>query len=99
MVSGAERHLAFGSRGGGSIFCDTVLLGFLRNPKYKMIPILRFVEQYILKLREEGVIWGYDVPYLLTGQLNAHPSSAIRFIRDGRSDYYHFFHELIDDTL
>ncbi len=85
-------------RGAGNCHLE-MLLGFLRNPKYKMIPILRFVEQYILKLREEGVIWGYDVPYLLTGQLNAHPSSAIRFIRDGRSDYYHFFHELIDDTL
>lgn len=85
-------------RGAGNCHLE-MLLGFLRNPKYKMIPILRFVEQYILKLREEGVVWGYDVPYLLTGQLNAHPSSAIRFIRDGRSDYYHFFHELIDDTL
>ncbi len=85
-------------RGAGNCHLE-MLLGFLRNPKYKMIPILRFVEQYILKLRAEGVTWGYDVPYLLTGQLNAHPSSAIRFIRDGRSDYYHFFHELIDDTL
>lgn len=85
-------------RGAGNCHLEG-LLGFLRNPKYKTIPILKFVENYIIPLREQGLIWGYDIPYLLTGQLNAHPSFAIKFIKEGRKDYYNFFHELIDDTL
>ncbi|MCD8383236.1 MAG: aldolase catalytic domain-containing protein [Clostridiales bacterium] len=85
-------------RGAGNCHLEG-LLSFLRNPKYKTIPILKFVESYILPLREEGLTWGYDIPYLLTGQLNAHPSFAIKFIKEGRKDYYNFFHELLDDTL
>ena len=85
-------------RGAGNCHLEG-LLSFLRNPKYKTIPILKFVENYIIPLREQGVVWGYDIPYLLTGQLNAHPSFAIKFIKEGRKDYYNFFHELIDDTL
>lgn len=85
-------------RGAGNCHLEG-LLSFLRNPKYKTIPILKFVENYIIPLREQGLIWGYDIPYLLTGQLNAHPSFAIKFIKEGRKDYYNFFHELIDDTL
>ena len=85
-------------RGAGNCHLEG-LLRFLRNPKYKTIPILKFVENYIIPLREQGVVWGYDIPYLLTGQLNAHPSFAIKFIKEGRKDYYNFFHELIDDTL
>lgn len=85
-------------RGAGNCHLEG-LLSFLRNPKYKTIPILKFVENYILPLREQGLVWGYDIPYLLTGQLNAHPSFAIKFIKEGRKDYYSFFHELIDDTL
>ncbi|MCD7946025.1 MAG: aldolase catalytic domain-containing protein [Clostridiales bacterium] len=85
-------------RGAGNCHLEG-LLSFLRNPKYKTIPILKFVESYILPLREQGLTWGYDIPYLLTGQLNAHPSFAIKFIKEGRKDYYNFFHELVDDTL
>lgn len=85
-------------RGAGNCHLEG-LLSFLRNPKYKTIPILKFIENYMLPLREQGLTWGYDVPYLLTGQLNAHPSFAIRFLKEGRKDYYNFFHELIDDTL
>ena len=39
-------------------------------------------------------MWGYDVPYLLTGILNSHPSSAIKFIKEGRTDYSRFLSEL-----
>jgi len=34
------------------------LMTFLRNPKYQLPPVLRFVEQHMDKLREEGVKWG-----------------------------------------
>ena len=50
----------------------------------------------MLPLKASGVVWGYDVPYLLTGRLNRHPSSAIEFIRDGKTDYCDFYQELLD---
>ncbi len=74
-----------------------LLLGYLKNPKYNINPILQFVEQYIIPLRESGVMWGYDVPYLLTGILNQHPKSAIQFMKEKRKDYYEFYLELLEN--
>ena len=85
------------SMGRGAGNCPTeLLLGFLKNPKYNIIPILKFIEHHILKLKEEGVIWGYDVPYLLTGRLNQHPRDAIQFTSEHRTDYADFFQYLYD---
>ena len=82
-------------RGAGN--CDMEsLLSFLKNPKYDDIAIIRFVEKHMLKLKAEGVVWGYDIPYLVTGILNSHPSSAIKFIKEQRTDYCNFMQELLD---
>lgn len=82
-------------RGAGNCFMES-LLSFLKNPKYDEIPMIRFVENHMLKLKAEGVVWGYDIPYLLTGILNSHPSTAISFIKGKRSDYCNFMQELLD---
>ncbi len=82
-------------RGAGNCSSE-LLLGFLKNPKFHLTPVLSFISEYMLPLRESGVVWGYDVPYLLTGRLNAHPSSAIRFIKEKRTDYAAFHGELLD---
>lgn len=74
-----------------------LLLGFLKNPKYRINPILKFIEQHIVPLRESGVVWGYDVPYLLTGLLNQHPKTAIQFMKEKREDYNNFYLELLDN--
>ena len=73
-----------------------LLLGFLKNPKYNINPILQFIEKHIVPLRESGLKWGYDVPYLLTGILNQHPKSAIQFSKEDRKDYYEFYLELLE---
>lgn len=82
-------------RGAGNCFLEA-LLSFLKNPKYEELPIIRFIEKHMLKLKEEGAVWGYDLPYLLTGILNSHPSSAINFIKENRSDYSNLMQELMD---
>lgn len=79
-------------RGAGNCAIEA-LVGFLKNPRYKLDPILRFIQTEILKLRETTV-WGYDVPYLITGQLNMHPRTAINFIKEGDTDYPLLYHEL-----
>ena len=85
-------------RGAGNCYME-LLLGFLRNPRYNKVAVMNFVEKHIRKLKEEGAVWGYDIPYLLTGILNTHPSSAIRFIQENRTDYAMFYQELIDNAL
>ena len=80
-------------RGAGNCSMEQ-LLGFLRNPKYNLYPVLQFVEKHIRKLREEGVVWGYDLQYLLTGILNQHPRTAIQFTKDKRTDYSKFYSEI-----
>lgn len=85
------------SMGRGAGNCPTeLLLGFLKNPKYNITPILKFIEEHINKLKSEGVVWGYDIPYLLTGRLNQHPRDAIQFTADKRTDYADFFRYLYD---
>ena len=56
-----------------------------------------FVQKYMKAEREKGSIWGYDIPYLLTGVMNSHPSSAIRFMGEKREDYSKFYQELLDN--
>lgn len=81
-------------RGAGNCAME-LLLGFLKNPKYNVYPAVQFVEKHMEKLREEGVVWGYDIQYLVTGLLNQHPRSAIQFTKDQRKDYAEFYKELV----
>ncbi len=86
-----------GSMGRGAGNCAMeLLLGFLKNPKYNITPVLKFYENHILKLREQGFAWGYDIQYLLTGKMNLHPSSAITFTADKRTDYAEYYHSIFD---
>lgn len=82
-------------RGAGNCFME-LLLGLLRNPKYNVVPTMDFVEKHILKLKADGIVWGYDFPYLMTGILNCHPRSAIKFTQDKRTDYKNFYHEILE---
>lgn len=82
-------------RGAGNCATEQ-LLGFLKNPKYNIIPILKFLEKHIVPLKESGVVWGYNIPYLLTGQMNRHPRSAIAATTEKRTDYLNFYLDLHD---
>ena len=82
-------------RGAGNCYME-LLLGFLRNPKYSLNPILKFIQNRLLPLKKSGVVWGCDVQYMLTGQQNQHPRSAIAFTADKREDYSNFYQSLLD---
>ena len=83
-------------RGAGNCYMES-LLAFLRNPKYNLVPVMDFVQKYIQAERDKGNVWGYDIPYLLTGIMNSHPSSAIKFMGEKRADYSRFYQELLDN--
>ena len=86
-----------GGMGRGAGNCSSEqLLGFLKNPKYDLIPILQFLEKHIIPLKKSGVVWGYNIPYLLTGQTNQHPRSAIAATKEKRTDFLNFLLELND---
>ena len=89
-------YMAMG-RGAGNCAME-LLLGFLKNPKYKEFPAIEFVEKYMNKLREDGVVWGYDLQYLMTGLYNQHPRTAIAFTQEGRKDYSNFYKDVIAEN-
>lgn len=80
-------------RGPGNCTLE-LLLGFLKNPKFKLDPVLEVIEKEFLPLREK-IEWGYIIPYMLTGILNQHPRAAIA-IRAGKDkDKYADFYRTI----
>jgi 4-hydroxy 2-oxovalerate aldolase len=64
-------------RGAGNCPME-LLLAFLHNPKYDLRPVLGCVQNHIEPMRAK-LLWGYDLPYMLTGMLNQHPRTAIKF--------------------
>ena len=82
-------------RGAGNCRSE-LLVGFLKNPKYRTEPLYNHIEKYYQKFKDDGILWGFDVPYIITGQRNSHPRSAIAFQKAHRTDYTNFFYELMD---
>lgn len=82
-------------RGAGNCAME-LLLGFLKNPKYNLYSLLTFIEKYMIPMRK-NVVWGYDLQYMFTGQLNMHPREAMNFTADGRQDYCEFYKSLLDN--
>lgn len=83
-------------RGAGNCAME-LLLGFLKNPKYNVYHVLPFIEKYMLQLKEQGVVWGYDLQYMFTGLLNRHPREAIDFTNQKRTDYSEFYKALLEN--
>src|SRR5208283_1221897 len=85
-------------RGAGNCPME-LLLAFLHNPKYELRPVLDLVQNHIEPMRAK-LLWGYDLPYLLTGMLNQHPRTAIKFkeaeLKGGKGDILKF-HDSVTD--
>ncbi|MGE4461175.1 MAG: aldolase catalytic domain-containing protein [Arcobacter sp.] len=82
-------------RGAGNCPLE-LLIGFLKNPKYKLMPVLKFIEEYIVPL-EKQLDWGYSIPYMLTGQLNEHPRAAMKARDEKDTNYREFYRNLLVD--
>ena len=94
-VSYLDATMSGMGRGAGNCNME-LLLGFLRNPKYSLNPVLKFLQNQMLPLKKTGLVWGCDVQYLLTGQQNQHPRTAIAFTAEQREDYAAFYQSLLD---
>ena len=75
-----------------------LLLAFLKNPKFKLDPILEVIEKEFLPMREK-MEWGYIIPYMLTGVLNQHPRAAIALRASADKDKFaQFYRSIVNDT-
>jgi 4-hydroxy 2-oxovalerate aldolase len=77
-------------RGAGNCPLE-LLLSFLKNPKFRVRPIINCIEQEIFPWREK-IDWGYSVPYMVTGTMNQHPRTAMALMesekKDAITEYY-----------
>lgn len=80
-------------RGAGN--CTTeLLLGFLKNPKYDIRPILDVIASEFIPMRENSDMeWGYVIPQMIAGIFNAHPEDAIQMRKGPDKDKYREFWE------
>jgi 4-hydroxy 2-oxovalerate aldolase len=82
-------------RGAGNC-CLELLLGFLKNPKFNISPILDIIATHILPLQKE-ITWGYSVPYMISGIMNRHPEQAIKLMslpeKDAAKNDFRAFYE------
>lgn len=71
-----------------------LLVGFLKNPKYDIRPILDLISKEFIPLREK-MEWGYIIPYAITGMLDEHPKAAIELRASHKKEDYREFYESI----
>jgi 4-hydroxy 2-oxovalerate aldolase len=99
IIHGANRvDATMGGLGRGAGNCPMeLLIGFLRNPKFKIRPIYKVLQDYLQPLRE-NLEWGPYVQYNITGQLNLHPRGAIHSrAGENRDKYVDFYDQVVSD--
>jgi 4-hydroxy 2-oxovalerate aldolase len=101
IIEGANfLDASMGGLGRGAGNCPMeLLLAFLHNPKYQLRPVLDCVQNHIEPMREQ-LRWGYDLPYLLTGMMNQHPRTAIKFkeaeLKGEKGDILKFYEAVME---
>jgi 4-hydroxy 2-oxovalerate aldolase len=75
-----------------------LLLGFLRNPKFRLRPIIALLQNHIEPLKAT-VEWGPLLPYNITGQMNLHPRAAMQFRASKEKDVFvKFYDQVVADV-
>lgn len=69
-----------------------LLIGFLKNPKFDLRPILEVIGNEFIPMREK-IEWGYLIPYVITGMFNEHPRTAMALRKTKDKDKYLEFFE------
>ena len=85
-------------RGAGNCPIE-ILIAFLKNPKYRLLPLLKAIQEQVVPWQQK-IEWGYHIPYLITGALNEHPRSAMAWMdSENKSDFVSFMKSMHDYEL
>ncbi len=78
-------------RGAGNCNLE-LLLNFLKNPKFDVLPLYKVIQEQFVPLREQ-IEWGFNDIYGISGHLNQHPREAMkqRANQDKRDLCYDFY--------
>jgi 4-hydroxy 2-oxovalerate aldolase len=83
-------------RGAGNCPIE-ILIAFLKNPKYRLLPLFQAIQDQILPLQKK-IDWGYHIPYLVTGAMNEHPKEAMAWMEsDRKNDFVGFLKHMHDN--
>lgn len=74
-----------------------LLVGFLKNPKFDLRPILDLISDEFIPLRDK-IEWGYIIPYAVAGMLNEHPREAMALRGSNKKENYKEFYESLVST-
>jgi len=74
-----------------------LLIGFLKNPKFDIRPILDLISEEFIPLREK-IEWGYIIPYAIAGMMNEHPRAAMALRKSAQKENYREFYESLTNT-
>jgi len=69
-----------------------LLLGFLKNPKFNIRPVLDLISKEFIPLRQK-IEWGYIIPYAITGMLDEHPRAAMALRESDKKENYREFYD------
>ncbi|MFH1782115.1 MAG: aldolase catalytic domain-containing protein [Candidatus Omnitrophota bacterium] len=69
-----------------------LLVGFLKNPKFDIRPILDLISKEFIPLRNK-IEWGYIIPYAISGMMNEHPKAAMALRNSEKKENYREFYE------
>ncbi|HOX50137.1 MAG TPA: aldolase catalytic domain-containing protein [Fibrobacteria bacterium] len=75
-----------------------LLLGFLKNPRYDVRPVLDLIADEFIELRGRHE-WGYIIPHMIAGQLGLHPQDALDLRKTPERDDYRAFHDRMTSLL
>ncbi|MCD6311723.1 MAG: aldolase catalytic domain-containing protein [Elusimicrobia bacterium] len=73
-----------------------LLIGFLKNPKFNIRPVLDLISKEFIPLRDK-IEWGYIIPYAIAGMMNQHPKAAMALRNSSAKDNYREFYESLVD--
>jgi len=74
-----------------------LLVGFLKNPKFDLRPILDVISQEFIPLSKK-IEWGYVIPYAIAGMMNEHPKAAMALRGSDKKENYREFYESLLNT-
>jgi 4-hydroxy 2-oxovalerate aldolase len=84
-------------RGAGNCPLE-LLISFLKNPKFKVRPLIEVIESHIFPWRKK-IDWGYFITYMVTGVLNQHPRAAMAHMEsENKEQITDFFNQITNST-